>query len=233
MKESSWGRLVSVLFDPGETFAAIAARPTWVLALVAFLSLSAVHAAVLISKVDTEDLVRAQVELSGQELSADQLDQAIGFQESIGVPVVIASVFGFVAIGTLLAATVFWGALRLMESEFSFRSSLSVFLHGMAPQMVAAVLGLLVLAGRGEVSVGDAQAGGVLASNLAYFFPDAGPGLQALLTRIDLFSLWSLVLLAIGYRVVGGVSAATSGFVTVGLWALYGLTQVGWQLLWT
>ena len=60
------------------------------------------------------------------------------------------------------------------------------------------------------------------------FAPEsAGKMLVALLGSIDLFSLWSIALLAIGYRVVGKVSKTAALGVVAVLWAVVVAGKVG------
>ena len=56
-------------------------------------------------------------------------------------------------------------------------------------------------------------------------------GVMALLASLDLFSLWVVVLLIVGFHLVARVSkAAAAGGVLV-LWALFILIKVGWASL--
>jgi len=48
-----------------------------------------------------------------------------------------------------------------------------------------------------------------------------GPFLHAVLQSVELFSIWSLVLLVIGYAITARVSRAKAGAFVVGAWLVY------------
>ena len=92
---------------------------------------------------------------------------------------------------------------------------------------MAALLTLPLLLTRPHITVKEAQ-GGLLASNLGAFAPEStGAALKALLSSLDFFSLWSLALFIVGYRLTAKVSTATAVAVPVVLWLLFVAAKVG------
>ncbi len=58
----------------------------------------------------------------------------------------------------------------------------------------------------------EAQEGSILASNLGAFAPEShGPAVRALLSSVDFFSLWTVCLMIIGYRLAAKVSTHRGG----------------------
>jgi hypothetical protein len=100
------------------------------------------------------------------------------------------------------------------------------------PNAISSLLTIPVILGRQEIDVAEAQHG-LLASHLGLLAPaDAPVWMTALLARIDLFSLWSLILLAVGFRVVAGLSKGASAAIVALLWLFWiglmvGLTMLG------
>jgi hypothetical protein len=100
------------------------------------------------------------------------------------------------------------------------------------PNAVSSLLTIPVILGRQEIDVAEAQHG-LLASHLGLLAPaDAPVWMTALLARVDLFSLWALVLLAVGFRVVAGLSKGASAAIVALLWLFWiglmvGLTMLG------
>ncbi len=225
MRESSLGRLLSVLLWPVETFRSIEARPTWVAPLLVFMALTWSLSYIVQTKLDPEEAVRGQISKMKVEIPADQMDKMIRDAENRtnGTKAALAVLApGFQLVVFALIAVVFWVGLRLFESEIDFPRSFSTTLYGFAPQAVAGLINLPILLGRGTVSFDEASQGGVLVSSLAAFAPeDASSILKALLGSIDLFSIWTIVLLAVGFRVVGKVSTAVSTGLVILLWLIY------------
>lgn len=227
MEDSGFGRLLSVLLAPGKTFRSIAARPTWIEPMVVLVLLTGVMTMLVMQRADMEEMIRARIEQSGREVPAEAVEQQVEMMERFGW------VFGLLgAVVTpvmyLAGAAVLLAIFKLLGSDLGFPQSLSTFLYGMAPWIVASLLALPVLLSRDSLTVEEMQSGTVLMSNLSFLAPeDAGAGLRAALSAIDVFSLWTLVLLAIGYRIVARVSTGTAAGVLVGLWLVWVLGKVG------
>lgn len=229
MEDSTFGRLVAALLSPRRTFESIANRPTWVAALVVLVLLGATAVWSSFSRVDPQEMMRAIAEQSGRDLPP-QLDPAQLHKMSMWSGVGMAVVFG--PITYLLAAALFMSAARLAGSEIDFRRSFSVTLHGMLPFGLAAIVGIPIALAKETISFSDIQSGSLLASNLAAFAPeDTGGTLLALLSSFDLFSVWCIVLLTIGFSTAGRISkAAAGGSVTV-VWLLGVAIKVGMAAL--
>jgi len=101
-------------------------------------------------------------------------------------------------------------------------TSLAVTLHGLVPGAVAALLSIPVVLGSETLEYEAVKSGSLLASNAAVFAPeDAGPVLTSVLGSLDVFSLWTMALLVIGYRLAAKVTRGTAIGAVVGLWLVY------------
>ena len=68
----------------------------------------------------------------------------------------------------------------------------------------------------------------MLVSSLRALAPeDASTLTQTLLGSFDLFTIWTLVLLTIGYKVVAKVSTAVASGVVILFWLVYVVGKVG------
>jgi hypothetical protein len=70
-------RLWMMFSSPGEVFADIGVKPTWVIAMVVLVVLGVAAQAIIIQHVDTEATLRARFEDRGQELSEAQIENAV------------------------------------------------------------------------------------------------------------------------------------------------------------
>jgi hypothetical protein len=225
MKDSSLGRLLGVLMWPVETFRSIEARPTWVAPLLLYMLLAWTMSYLIQVRIDPEEAVRAQVSKMKVEISADQMDKMIRDAESRTNGTKAALAVGgaaFQAVIYALVAALFLAGLRLFGSEIDYKRSYSVTLYGYAPQALAALINIPILFGRETVTFDEATQGGVLVSSLAALAPeDASSMVKVLLGSVDLFTVWTVVLLAVGFRVVGKVSTAVSAGIVILLWLIY------------
>ena len=228
MNDSSFARVVAVLYSPQATFEAIRARPTWLVALVLLVVLGTLSGYLIGQRLDWEEVAREQLAQSSRQLSEDQIEQSIEFTEWFAPKMVVAGPLLGGPVIYLLVALVFWVLLKLLGGELSYKASFATTLHGLIPSAVSALLALPVILSREELSYEVIRAGSVLKSNLGTFAPEeTGAAMLALLSSIDVFSIWSLFLLSVGYAVVAKVSRGKAAGAVVGLWALYVLFKVG------
>lgn len=234
MYESGFGRLIGALVAPVKTFQSIAERPTFgaaMLLLVAVLSSVSYMAA---QKTDFSDVMRGQLAASGREVPEEMLDRQVAMmQKNGGLFAILGS--AFIAIGAVVIAALFLLTFKLLGSEgLDFPTSLSVTLHSLLPLAVATLLSIPVILSKTTIGYADIKRGGYLASSLAFLAPEGtSPVVQALLGKLDFFSLWTLALLYIGYRFAARVSPRKAAGVVIGLWLLYIGITVGWVALTT
>ena len=110
----------------------------------------------------------------------------------------------------------------------SYKASFATCLYGLLPLgLVKALLAIPVIWNRASFTQDEARSGSFLASNVAAWAPDGiGPVARTLLGSVDLFSIWAIVWLVIGYRIVAGVSRAAAAGVVLGVWLLGVALQV-------
>ena len=227
MADSGAGRIVGVLTAPVKTFRAIAERPTWVAALIAVVVVSTLSTVVIFQRVDRDAFrqqVSAQMERRGQAPNEKALDMAEKFMTCLpAIGIVVAVGFDFAAAGLLLVAS------NLLGGAINYRTSLSVVLHAVMPFVLAGLLQIPIAFGRGAIDLQEMQRnGGLLPSSLAALAPaDAGPVLLALLGSVDLFTLWTVALLILGFHLAAKVSKGVAAATVLSLWAILILLKVG------
>jgi hypothetical protein len=223
MHDSSFGRLIGALLAPGKTFQSIAERPTWVVALVLFLVIILAVTIVTFQRVDLNEMMRQQMAERGQEMPPE-MEQVGGFMTGCYIAAGLGFWIGLIFVGAayfLLLNLAFGGQLRYV-------TSLSVLIHALMPFAVAGLLSVPILLSRETLSMEELQSGSVLPSSLAVFAPEeAGPRLIALLSSLDFFTLWTVVLLVIGYSLAARVSKTSAAVLVVVVWILLILLRVG------
>ncbi len=225
MRDSSWSRLWGALVKPGETFAAIARRPTWAVALTVLVVLGGAATLAVFSRFDMMEVMRQQLAAQHQQVPAG-FDSRAGLIKGCSAAVAVVGP----AVIYLVGAAVFL-LFNLLGGQLDYRTSFSVMLHASMPNAVRALLMIPIALSRGALTVQEVQ-GGLLRSNLSFLAPEgAARPLVTLLASLDLFSLWSLVLLAIGYRIAAKVSRTTAVATVVLLWALLVAVTVGFSAL--
>jgi hypothetical protein len=224
MENSSFGRLLGVLFSPVKTFRSIAERPTWAVPLVVFVLAIALMTFCMFQKVDFAEAMRAQMAAQGQE--APNADQMGGFMK--GCAAVSAIVFPVILV--LVLAGIYM-VFNLFGGQLRYKTSLAVVAYAAMPAVVMALLSVPVILSKPELDMQQLQSGRVLASNLSFLAPEgASPRLVALLGSLDFFSLWSLVLTIVGFHLAARVSKGTAAGVAIAVWlliTLFGVAMAG------
>ena len=227
MEHSSVGRMMSVLTAPAKTFKSIAEKPTAWLAILILVVVTVGITVVVTSKIDGEVMMREQLEKSGQEMTEEQMESAIAIGSKMkwigpAFVVVFAPLFMLVA----------GGLFQVQGSDMNFMRSLAVYTYASMPALVKGLLTLPVALSRAEISAEAAQQGTLLMSNLAFLGPDdAGPAVIAALGSADVFSVWIIVLLSMGYSIVGKVSKPAATVTVVLIWLFGVALKVGFAAL--
>ena len=128
----------------------------------------------------------------------------------------------------VVVALAMWGAYNLLGgANTNFSTAFAITSHAAIVGVVSSILFLVILYLKPP---GTVDLENPLASNLAAFLPeDAAKWLVALLKSIDIFSFWTLILLAIGFgatnrKKLRGSKAFTIAF---SIWAVYVVCHVG------
>jgi len=121
------------------------------------------------------------------------------------------------ALAALGAAAFLWLGLRVAGGRPDFPGTFSVASYALLPIGLRALLSIPAALHRERIPVADA--GRLLPSSLGAFLPvDARGPLADLLHSVDLFSLWSVALCAVGMAAVARVSHRRAAVAAALLW---------------
>jgi len=227
---SAVGRMFGALFSPKETFHSIARRPTWLPPIILACLLALVVVALFSHRVGWRSYLDKQVANSSrfQQLSADQQQRTMEAQLKWTPRVAYAEVIIAPFVGALLLAGIFLGVLNgLAGTRFNFKTSLGIVSYSWMPNVISGLLGIVVLLVKDPATI-DLQ--NLVASNAGAFLADNSPKwLVAMLTPVDLFSFWVMILLAIGYSTAAPKKlSAVKAFAWIfSLWVVYVVVRVG------
>ncbi|HEY3446868.1 MAG TPA: YIP1 family protein [Myxococcales bacterium] len=143
--------------------------------------------------------------------------------ESVGKLAVISS-YGSAALApafsTLVAALCFWLGFKVAGGKPTFMGSFAVVAHTQLPGAIQALLSIPALVQREKMGLDEVFR--LLPSNLAALAPE-GTSLPhlSLLSSVDLFAAWALVLTVMGMAHVSKVSLLRSSVVSTILWVSF------------
>jgi len=226
--------LIDVYFAPREAFSRIVRQPRILIPLVVYVILVLGFTGIWMQKMDPVEFMKTQIEESGRadRIPPDQRQNIIE-QQARMMPI-FAWVLGPVGIavtllviaGTLLFVYRFFYAAEVsFEQAFAIVSWVFVAVGLVTTPAILAVMSL-----KGDWNINPQEA---VQANLGLLLDKstAAKPLWALLSSIDVFSLWMVFLLAVGFAVA---SRKTTGSAIWGVaipWVIIVLCKVGWAAI--
>jgi len=229
-----FGRILGIFFSPKTTFESIVKNPTWLLPMALLTVLSILVSVGINQRIDWREFISQQIEKSpsAAQMSTEQKQQRIEAGAKISPPFTyVAGALG-PAILALLVSLLMWGAFSLLGGiTTNFGTAFGITAHAFLTGLVSSPLFFLILYLK---PFGTVDLDNPIASNLASFLSEDAPKwLIALGKSIDVFSFWTLALLAIGFAAVNpkklkGLKPYTIAF---SVWGFYVAVRAGWAFI--
>ncbi len=231
---SPFARILGVLFSPGKTFEDIVRKPGWITPILISTVLSIIAVAALNQRVNWREYIAQQIEKSPRaaQLSADQKQQQVEVSAKFTVAIVYVAGVIVPVCFALIVGLVMMGAYNLLAGAGArFAAAFSIVAYAGLVGIVSTPLFLLVLFLKPPGSVDPENP---LATNLAALLPEeSAKWLVALCKSIDIFTFWTLILIAIGFAAVNPrkLQGSKSFVIAFSVWATYVVLRVGWAFI--
>ena len=218
---SEAARLAGVFFSPGKAFADIARRPRWWIPVILISILSTIYLTAFTQRVGWESVLRPAIESSANtsSMTHQQREQLIttaaGLYKYVGYLSVVGTLF-YVFITAVILMFLFD---TMMSAGIGLKRMMAIVAYGVLPLLVQTALSMVVLYLKDPE---EFNLRNPLVFNVgAFLSPDSSAALRALGSSIDLFSLWIIVLMAIGVSAAGRKVSFGKAFTAIAsLWAL-------------
>jgi hypothetical protein len=225
-------RVVDTFIAPSKTFTDILRNQSWWLP---FLIIAIVGYGFIVT-VDKRVGWEAVMEnsLKTNQSQADRINNAPADQQASIRATTVASYkifsYGFIVFVLLywvVATAVLLGTLNFgFGGTAKFGQLFAVFVYAGLPGIIKSVLSIVVLfAGLGSDAF---QLQNPVGTNLGYYLsPESPKWLISLGTSIDVFTIWTVVLLVIGCSIVAKIKRSSAAVAVVGWWLLLTIVSVG------
>jgi len=229
-----FGNLVDVYFSPREAFTRIVRSPGFLLPLAGYILLVLGFTGIWMSKIEPREFMKMQLEESGQwdKLPAERREAIL---ESAPTQMKIFGWLGPIVFTPLMlvvtAAALMFVFRFFYAGEVAFKQAFTIVSWVFfAVALVTTPLLLLVLQLKGDWNVNPQD---VVQANLGLLLDKstAAKPLWAFFTSIDVFSLWMVFLLAVGFGVASRKSTGSAFWGVAIPWLLIVLVKVGWAAL--
>jgi hypothetical protein len=231
-KKNVFARFAGVLFAPADAFQEIVRRPDVLAPLLLMVALSFGTTILLVPRLDYEAIRSMQAEQMLKRspgMSQADIDR-FGRMAEAGAKVfawlgpVIMIFFYAVTAGVLLLA------FRMMGGEGTYKQAMSVTIYAWLPLAVFSIILAIVVLARGTFD--PTTAASVVRSNPAFLVEmREQPALYSLLSALDLFSAWALVLFTFGFAAMSRLSKGLSAGIVISLWAVFVLVRAGFAAM--
>ncbi len=208
--------LGNIFFDPGATFDDLRRKPRFVLAMIFMILAFSLFQVAFVEKIGLKKIVTARFDANSrvQQLPADQKAQMIEQQSSTVVKyITYGSTPVVMAIVLFVGGLLYWFGVSAMGGQTSYMRSVSVWTYSSLPPTVVGMVAnfiVLFLKPVDEIDLASSQQGLVAANPTMFMDLKSMPALNAVVSWIDLFVIWGLVLAAIGLNRVGKLSTGAS-----------------------
>jgi len=227
-------RVIYTFTAPSKTFNDIKRSNSWWLPFVIIAFFSYIFFATVALKVGMQQVVDNQIHLDpkaeARMASGTPEQRALSTKISLYVtegifianPVLLLIGLGIFSLGL-------WGTINFgFGGKAKFFDIFAVWLYASLPGVLKTLLGIIVIfAGLDPESFNIKN---FAPTNAAVFMDplNSNKALYSLATSLDVVTIWTLILLAIGIATVAGVKRSAGYIAVFGWWAIFVLIGVGW-----
>jgi hypothetical protein len=224
-------RIVNTFIAPGKTFTDLRRNASWWAPWLLISVVSLLFVFVMGMQIGFEQISKNAVAQSSraeqfeklppeQQAKQIQLTTTITRYVSYGLPVI--QLISFVVIAAVLMATFNLG----VGASVPFKTSLAIVIYGSLPGIIGAVLGIVSMFAGVDPAGFNAQ--NPVATNPAHFMdPTGNKFLYGMASALDVFIIWSIVLMGIGFACNSKVKRSTAIAIVAGWYLLYKLVGAG------
>lgn len=221
---SEGARLIDTFVAPSKTFTDLRRSAAWWAPwiLISIVSLAFIY--VMGRQIGFDQISRNQVEHSKR---ADQFDKLPADQQAKQIRL-SSNIIRIFAYGSpalflfyyLITTVALWATFKIAAgAETSFKVAYAIVMYASLPGIVGALLGIIsMFAG---VSPDGFDISNPVGTNLAYYLDPASTGkfIHSLASAVDVISIWSIVLMGIGFSCTSRVKRSTA-ITIVAVWFL-------------
>lgn len=221
---SEGARIVNTFIAPSKTFTDLRRSAMWWAPWVLISVFSIAFMFTISKQIGFEQITRNQIAHSAR---ADQFDKLPADQQArqVRFSVMILQIIAFanpavVLLFSLIVTVVLWATFKVgFAADTSFGQAFAIGMYAGLPGILGAILGIISLfAG---VNPEGFDINNPVATNAAYFLDPETTGkfVRGMASSLDLFVIWSIVLIGIGYSCTSKVKRSTA-IIVVACWYL-------------
>ena len=220
-------RLIDTFIAPSKTFTDLRRNASWWAPWLLISIVSLLFIYVIQRQITFEQVTKNQISHSKR---ADQFDKLPADQQAqqIQLSLKILRVFGYgspvlILFYFLITTLVLWGTFKVAGAETSFKTAYAIVMYASLPSILGALLGIVsMFAG---VNPEGFDINNPVGTNLAYYLDPETTNkfLRGMASSLDLVTIWTIVLLGIGFACTSKMKRGTAIGIVVGWYLLFKL----------
>jgi hypothetical protein len=219
--------LLDIFFEPRAAFTDIVANPRWWFPLALVIALGLVFTYVLSTHVGWEQVIRKAVESNDQvqAMAKEQRENLIATQAKFaGVFAWVMTIIGVPVIAAIIGAVLMFIYNNLFGGEVKFKQAFGIVVWSWIPTILSSIVALVAIYFK---SSEDVDVNNLSPFNIGFYLSEKVPKwLMTLMTSVDLFYLWVIALIAVGFSVATRKSWLSCLWGVLLPWAAYVLIKV-------
>lgn len=233
---SQSARIIDTFIAPSKTFTDINRSPSWWLPWVLMSIISLVFVVVAAQKVGFEKITNTQMQSNPKQvermekLPPDQRAQNMALAVKITQGISYSTPL-FILVFTVVIAAVLMGTFNFgAGTQMKFGAAMAVTMYAFLPSIIRTLLAIVSLAAGADP---DAfRIDNPIATNPGFFLSSTDhPALYKLASSIDVFTIWTLVLMVIGFCCISKAKKGTSAAIVFGWYIVVTLIGVGFAAM--
>ena len=209
--------LAEIYYAPTEVFERRREGGFWLPLIVLFIASAIIYYATknVMQPVFDADWARGVARMREQNpnITPEQLEQAKGMAQTFG----IVGIFFATFVGPLITGVVLWIVAKVFGVRQSITAAMTVAVFALFPFIIEGLVNAIQAAFMPEESITSRYS---LSLGPARFLAGPASKMHALVGHIDVFTIWTAVLIAIGVRVTGNATRNQAIGVAVVMWIL-------------
>lgn len=218
-------KILYLFVEPTRLFTELKENSSWIPSFI-IVSLISIIIALLLKPAQTQ-LVIQQFQ---NKLNPEQIEQALSQSRPFSIAGLTFTPLLILMKWTLLSGLILLGVF-IFNDSFQFKQSFSIISYSSLIPLMGKIFNTGIIYLNGIYTVNSPHDLNTIGLNIFFTPESVGIGFYSFFSAMSVFSIWYIVVVAIGLMVMANLDRVWAGFVSTFIWILTTTTKVGMVLI--